>query len=200
MSQIDQLIHGLDWWEFYDLCEELLRITGVADEIAKEIDAIFVQDSLPYTITPSGIAWRLSPPAQEVVAETRHLLTQPELVGPSQQWEKASGHLSKRPPDPENCIKDAVGALEGLARILANKPSETLGQIIKPLAPQLGMHSALANAVSNVYGYRGDEQAIAHGATSPLSDIIAEAELVLHWCAATMVYLIKKKKDNAARK
>ena len=79
-----------------------------------------------------------------------------------------------------------------MARILGNKPSGTLGQIIKPLAAQLGMHAALANAVSNIYGYRGDEQAIAHGATSALSDIIAEAELVLHWCAATMVYMVKK--------
>ena len=199
MPQIRQLVTGLDCWEFYELCEELLRITGAPDKVAEEIDALFVRESLPYKITSSGITWRLSPPASEAVSEARHLLAQPEFAGPSQQWEKAFSHLSERPPDPENCIKDAVGALEGLARILGNKPSETLGQIIKPLAVQLGMHSALANALSNIYGYRSDEQAIAHGATSAFSDILVEAELVLHWCAAAMAYLTKKK-DRAAIK
>ncbi|MBI4295299.1 MAG: hypothetical protein HY669_03940 [Chloroflexi bacterium] len=192
MAQIRQLVYELEWWEFYDLCEELLRITGAPDEVAEELDTIFVQQGLPYSISSTGIAWRLSAPASAVFVQTKELLQHPNLMGPSQQWDKALEHLSKRPPDAENCIKDAVGALEGLARILSAKPSDTLGQIIKPLGTQLGVHPALTSAVSSVYGYRGDEQAIAHGATSALQDLVAEAEMVLHWCAAAMLFLAKK--------
>ena len=192
MARIRWLIYSLEWWEYYDISEELLWITGVPEQVANELDTVFVQERLPYRITTSGVEWRLNQPAAEAVSNARSLLNRPEFAGPSQQWEKALGHLSERPPDPENGIKDAVGALEGMARILAAKPSETLGQIIRPLATNLRIHPALANAVSNVYGYRGDEQAIAHGAISALQDLIAEAELLLHWCAAAILYLAKK--------
>jgi hypothetical protein len=99
--------------------------------------------------------------------------------------------LAKRPPDAENCIKDAVGAMEGIARLLSND-DRSLGKIITPLAEQLGMHSALASAVSKLYGYRGDEQGIAHGATQALGQKTHEAEMVLHWSAATITYLVNK--------
>jgi len=192
MSQIRALLQALEWWEFYDVCEELVRLSGKPEQVAEEIDSVFRLEGLPYTITSGGIEWRLSQPAADAAQAARQLLQAKDLAGPSTQWEKAQGHLARRPPDPENCIKDAVGALEGVARILAGKPADTLGHLIRPLAVQLRMHSALANAVSNLYGYRGDEQAIAHGATTALQDLIAEAELVLHWCAAAMVYLAKK--------
>ena len=57
-----------------------------------------------------------------------------ELVAPARQWRKAQEHLSKRPPDHENCVKDAVGALEGVARILTGKTGQTLSKILPDLA------------------------------------------------------------------
>jgi hypothetical protein len=197
MSQIRGLIYGLDWWEFYDVAEELLRLTGSPEDVAVEVDGLFSSEGLPYAMTPSGIQWRFSEPAGEAVQEARRLLVDEErLRGPAQQWDKALGHLAQRPPDAENCIKDAVGALEGLARIISGHPSNTLGQIVKPLADQLGVHGALASAISSLYGYRGDEQAIAHGATQPLANIIPEAELVSHWAAAAIVYLVKRERQR----
>lgn len=143
-------------------------------------------------MTSSGIQWRLGVPATASVEEARTALSAPGSEGPAQQWEKARGHLAKRPPDCENSIKDAVGALEGAARILARRPSDTLGQVIKAFGPQLGVHPALTLAIGNLYGYRGDEQAVAHGATQARKDLLPEAELVLHWSAAAIVYLIAK--------
>lgn len=194
IADIDNLVRGLQWWEFYDLCEELLRCTGRPDELAAKIDAVFASEGLPYTMTPSGIEWRLSSAAEQITQDARRLLLQdPKFQGPAEQWEKALGHLARRPPDPENSIKDAVGALEGVARMISGRSSDTLGQIIKPLAEKLGMHPALAGAVSNLYGYRGDEAAIAHGATRPLDEIIPEAEMILHWTAAAIIYFVKKR-------
>jgi hypothetical protein len=46
--------------------------------------------------------------------------------------------------------------------------------------------------VCELYAYRGDEQAVAHGATKELNATPAEAELVLHLSAGLIVYLAKK--------
>jgi len=195
MSEIRQLIQSLQWWEFYDICEELLRVSSNPEMLARKIDGLFRQHRLPYKITEAGIDWRLSGPADSSLKEAKRLLvSSAELQGPAQQFEKAQKHLAGRPPDPENCIKDAIGALEGVARIVSGDSSATFGQIIKPLSDRLEIHGALASAMSNLYGYRGDEGAIGHGTTQPLKNLIAEAELVLHWCAACIVYLAEKAK------
>jgi hypothetical protein len=196
MAQVTELINSLKWWEFYDLCEEMLRISKAPDELSKDIEAVFVQENLPYSITTAGITWRLSEPAEEAVTQTRHLLSQPEFAGPSGQWERALHALSQRPPDSIGCIRDAIGAMEGLGRILSNRPNDTLGQITNPFATQIGMHPALARAISSIYGYRGDENGIGHGATSPLQVLEPEAEFILLLSAATMIYLTKKKQAS----
>ena len=145
-------IQNLEWWEFYDVCEELLRISKDPEPLATELEALFVQEGLPYRIDTDGIHWRLSEPAEASRAQaTRLLVERADLGGPAEQWDKAQGHLAARPPDPENCIK------------------------IDPLP-----------------GFRGDQQGIGHGATDALDELTAEAELVLHWCAAGILYLVKK--------
>lgn len=198
IGQIGDLINSLEWWECYDFCEELLGHSRLREELAAEIDGIFASEGLAYRMTANGIEWRFSQPAEATISEARHLLVENEsFAGPCEQWEKALGHLGRRPPDPENCIKDSIGALEGLARILSGSPSETLGQIIKPLAGRLGIHPALASAISNLYGYRSDEQAVAHGATAALQGLVLEAELVVHWSAAVVVYLTRKSAREA---
>jgi hypothetical protein len=54
------------------------------------------------------------------------------------------------------------------------------------------MHPALAGVVEKVYAYRGDEDAVAHGATAELEDLDEDAELIVHIAAALIVYLAKK--------
>jgi hypothetical protein len=192
MTKIRALINDLQWFEFYDVTEELVRMSDDRERMAREIDAIFASEGLPYRMTASGVDWRYSEAAVEEMEQAeRSLATDPRFAGPLAQWQKARQHLSDRPPDSENCIKDAVGAVEGVARILHGS-SDTLGQIIKPLGKSLGVHAALTGAISNLYGYLGDEQAVAHGATVAPSDLLPEAEFLLHSCAATIVFLLRK--------
>jgi hypothetical protein len=120
------------------------------------------------------------------------LVTEERFRGPAEQWEKARTHLNKRPPDAENCVKDAIGALEGTARIITGQKSKTLGDLTRPIADQLGFHPTLGGAMSKLYGFRGDEPGIGHGATEPSRGLIEEAEMVLHWSAAAIAFLVKK--------
>jgi len=193
MKMIRSLFLEAEWWQVYDLCETLVKLCRFREQIAERIDAIFAEEGVPYRMTADGIVWRFTEAATEALAETtRYLVDDGALRGPSGQWRKALEHLSERPPDAENCIKDAIGAVEGAARILSGRETDTLSALIKPFAKEIGMHPALAGVVEKLYAYRGDEQAVAHGATQEPRDLIAEAELVLHISAAVIVYFSKK--------
>jgi len=190
---IRRLINNVEWSGYYDLCEELVRQSGSPERVIAELEAIFTEEGLPYSMTADGLQWRQGQPAVEAIEEaTQRLVQSKRFSGPAEQWEKARNHLNEKPPDAENCIKDAVGALEGTARIISGQPSRTLGQLIQPLAGELEIHPALASAISNLYGFRSDGQGIGHGATEPSQGLIEEAEMALHWCAAAIVLLVKK--------
>lgn len=190
------LIHEAQWWEYYEICEALVRVATNQSEVANRIEALFAAENLAYAMTENGIIWRYSNPAKETVDEAERLLVDdPKLAAPARQWRKAQEHLSKRPPDHENCVKDAVGALEGVARILTGKTGQTLSRILPELAARAGMHKTLEIAIDKLYAYRGDEHGVAHGATNTeLANLAAEAEMVLYWAGGAIVYFAKKKK------
>lgn len=193
MNMIRALFRAAEWWQIYDLAENLVKMCSRHDEMATRIEGIFAEANVPYAMTPKGIVWRFSEPAVEAITVTSRLLVeQPALVGPAQQWEKAVAHLSARPPDSENCIKDAIGAVEGTGRILSGRKKETLSTLITPFAKDVGIHGSLAAMIGKLYAYRGDEEAVAHGATKELKVTPADAEFVLHVSAATIVYFTKK--------
>jgi len=194
MGMIRWLFREVEWWEVYDLCETLVRLAHKAEVVAERIEALFAQENLPYAMTQNGIEWRSSKPAHAAIKEAENaLLADEELRGPAGQWQKALSHLAERPPDSENCIKDAIAALEGAARILSGREGETLSKLIAPFAKEIEMHPALAAIAEKLYAYRGDEQGAAHGATRESQNLTAEAELTLHVSAALIVYLAKRK-------
>jgi hypothetical protein len=189
------LILEAQWWEFYEVCEALVRVAKDQTQVVNRIEALFAAENLAYAMTDAGIVWRYSAPAKQTIKETEHLLVAaPDLAAPARQWRKAQAHLSKRPPDYENCVKDAVGALEGVARILTGKTGQTLTKILPDLARTVGMHKTLETAIDKLYAYRGDEQGVVHGAThTELANLAAEAEMILSWTAAAIIYFAKKK-------
>jgi hypothetical protein len=194
---VQSLIMTSRWEQFYNICDVLLEFCsgGQGERFREELDALFLEEGLPYEVVGWKIEWRGGIPLfREAITSALGLLKSgPGLAGPAEQLAKALEHLNRRPPDAENCVKDAVGALEGAARILSDEPKRTLGPLLRSLATRLKVHPALAEAMSSVYGYSSDEEAVRHGATTALKGPVEEAELVLHWCAASIVYLVRKR-------
>jgi hypothetical protein len=200
--EVGDLIMLCKWYEFYDICEKLVQLCADSSRsrLDSEIDSVFEDEGLPYSMGDGLVVWRGGTPLfrEAVIGALGLLGTDARFAGPARQLGKASQHLNRRPPDAENCVKDAVGALEGVAGILFNEPKATLGELMKRHAGRLNVHPALggaillSGAVSKVYGYSSDEDAIRHGAAGALKEPLEEAELVLHWCAASIVYLIRK--------
>ena len=68
-------------------------------------------------------------------------------------------------PDYRNSIKESISGVESLVAATVNKGKGTLGQLIKKLEDEIGLHPALKTAFSNLYGYTSDEGGIRHALT-----------------------------------
>jgi hypothetical protein len=197
INTIAELVGKCEWFEFYDLVEEVVQIL----EPHSDLQALFVNDfnhallrnHVGYELREGRIEKVGARQPEAVIAEVRAILRDPELVGPDQQFQKAIGFFNRRPePDVENCVKDAVGAVEALARILLNDASILLGKAMKKIGEQKGVHPTLQKLVENLYAYRGDAEGAAHGKTGAKASVTeADAEFVLHTSAACIVYLAR---------
>lgn len=198
IEAIGKTIYQCEWFKFYDICE--LAYEVLAEKLPRRLDGfesavneIFAMDLLPWCFKDGLITPARPAEITEIFEQAKSLLSDPRFMGPDEQFRKANQHLAKRPdPDTENCVKDAVGSLEGIARIVTKQPDRTLGQILNREPLKSMVPSLLLAAIEKVYAYRGDAPGVAHGQTGPSTIGIEEADWVLSMCAATMVYLAKR--------
>ena len=97
MQKIQDLIYGLEWWEFYDACEALLRFSRQPEKLAARIEALFASEGLPYKMRPDGIKWRLSEPATEISDEVTVLAS--TAAWPKQCPNFTATEVMKKPSD-----------------------------------------------------------------------------------------------------
>jgi len=197
MTWIAALLNGCKWYEFYDLVETVIdafeRGYSGASAFVNDVNQVLVRNYVGYEIRDYRVERVGAREAEVAIAEARGILRDPELQAADEQFQKAIGFFNQRPqPDVENCVKDAVGAVEALARILLGKPSIQLNDAIKEIGEQRGIHKALQQMVDKLYAYRGDAPGAAHGKTGAKPPITPlDAEFVLHTSAACIVYLAR---------
>ena len=206
-NKIEELLVNCEWYTFWDVCE-LLSAYFDTDESWKHqyprlnksafeerMNQIFADNSVGYELKEGKIERIGAPYIDEVVTQARQVLRNPAYAGPDEQFEKAISFLNQRPnPDTANCLGDAVGAVEGLARIVTGKEKDTLSDILKKDTRfKSGIPGALLEMMQKLYAYRGDAEGVAHGQTSTdKTPAVEEAELVLGISASCMIYLAKK--------
>ena len=111
---------------------------------------------------------------------------------PLKQLLKARSFLyGTESPDAENCIKESVGALEGMVRVLFNE-ARTLGDLLPKLRAKYLGHPAMDKILQSVYAVRGDAPGVAHGSHEESKLGLTDAEFVFNTCMACMIYLAKK--------
>jgi len=130
---------------------------------------------------------------RELIEKARKLLLNPDYAGPNSQFNKALEFFSRRPkPDLENCVKDAVGALEGLARILLKDNNITLGKAVNVLVEKNIIRKPFDKTFHALYGFVSSEPGPRHGAHVLSSIDIPEAEFVLYNSAVCILFLANK--------
>jgi hypothetical protein len=105
------------------------------------------------------------------------------------QLGKAYGFLRAKNPDYANAAKEAVAALESIARVITG--ASTLGRAIMELEQQKRIDSPTAKALGALYEYRSRTPGVGHGGKTPPSTEIAEARLIVNLCASASLYLLE---------
>ena len=115
-----------------------------------------------------------------------------ELTPVRSQWLKAKNFIYAATPDYENSIKESISAVESCLMVLLNKPTGTLGKIIK----HVGLDSDIERLISQAYGYTSNRAFVRHGGTTASTLTQAEAEFFLEFAASCIVYITSKLKQS----
>ena len=195
---IEQLIMSCAWWVFYDICEIILNALDIdheREELSTEINTMFAEERLGFELRDGLIEKVGSGFVDAQVQEARYLLREPEFKGGDEHFEKAIKAINVRPnPDVENCIKDAVSAIESVGRIIASDNRALLSKIVRDMVRNGDIPKLIGETIQKVYAYRGDEPGVAHGLVGDSNVTEDEAECVLAMSAAIIIYLVNKHK------
>lgn len=106
-------------------------------------------------------------------------LSSPRYQAPQEAFRKAVAFLTGPERDLANGAKEAVSAVESLAKIITEQPKATLGDAVKTLRVQGKVCPPLDQLFTSVYGASSQMGGVRHGGID-LPDITdAEATLVL---------------------
>jgi hypothetical protein len=197
---IETMIMGSEWHQFYDICQVLWDNFGYdknkhQEEISKQINLLFREERLGFELRDGKVEKVGSGYIDAQIKETRYLLKEPEFKSADELFEKAIRDLNIRPePDVENCIKDAVAAIESVSKIIIGDKDAKLETIIKSGVQKGAIPQLLDQTILKLHAYRGNEPAVAHGGIQPSKVTTDEAEFVLAMSAAIIDYLVKKRK------
>jgi len=201
-SAIDVLINKSACWQFYDICEVMWanpysEYSSHQEELSVQVNALFREEQVGFELTDNGRVEKVGSGFIDAhVKEARYLLKEPEFKGADEHFEKAVKALNIRPqPDVENCVKDAVSAIESVGRIMVNDDTALLSDIIKDMSSKGVIPKPLDQVIQKIYAYRGDQPGVAHGLVGASKVTIDEAEFVLVMSAAIIIYLVKKRQS-----
>lgn len=214
-SEIKQMaMISFRWFEIFDLIEFLFitvqyydydeserewnvfpnRVGEARYQYTKDINNLLSSENLGWRLK-KGRLERLGSEFldKEVVEKVSKLLLNPDFIGPNNQFNKALEFFSKRPkPDLENCVKEAVCALEGLVRILLKDKNITFGDAINHMVGRKIIRKPLDKTFHSLYGFVSSEPGPRHGAHILPTIDLAETEYVLYNAATCMLFLADK--------
>lgn len=201
-QEVDDLIHSLKWFKFYDMCEKLnsleeVRHQGVMSPayvetlFSHELNKLFAEENVIYRMNEEGkIHPEGSEQFEEAIHEAIEKLVDPIFQPPLEQFEKALGFRNGLPPDHANAVKEAVNSLEAVLQIVTNKPSVALPQVLTN--SDLGYDSHIERIMKELYGLGCAVQGGRHAGVGGLIPSAIEADCAIHFSAACIAYAISK--------
>jgi len=198
---IESWIENNSWWEFLDLCELFYlyfdrNLSLFRGRFSEKLNSLFREEKIGYEMREGKIERVGNEYTGQYITEARKLLKDEKYIGAQQHFEKALGYINVRPnPDVENCVKDAVAAIESVGRTITGNEKALLNDIVKNMVANGVIPQPLDQVIQKLYAYRGNQPGVAHGAVGASQVTIDEAEFVLAASAATIIYLVNKGKN-----
>lgn len=93
-------------------------------------------------------------------------------------------------PDYHNAAKEAVSAVEQLARIVTGKPEATLGEAINEIRRSQRVQAPLLKGIEEIWGWASNAPGVRHGSAPRLTVDETTARYILKQCDAAMLLLL----------
>lgn len=118
------------------------------------------------------------------------LLSPPRYAGPAAHWQKSDEFARADQRDLPNAAKEAICAVEGLARIVTGAHADTLGELIKKLKTSHSVNPAMAKTLEGLWGFTSNSPGVRHGGATPATIDESEARYVVDGCEAALRFLL----------
>lgn len=188
MKHIRDHFFQCKWHEVYSFLEFVVRHTkDIQDKLPDYLNTVLQTETAGYRFIDGLVVPVTS--AQEVDA-LKEALGEARFKGVDQHLSRALELLSDRAnPDYRNAIKEAISAVEAMARHVTGTPRATLGDALKTLEKSGKLHSSLSGGFSKLYGYTSDASGIRHAMLDEPNLTQADAKYFLLSCTSFVNYL-----------
>jgi hypothetical protein len=192
---------GIEWYEVYDFIEfiaasyhNIVRFGPYNQgKIHLICNQLFERELSGYRFI-SGVLAPITNPAETAeISAAIDITSRTGLDGAHAHIHTALHLLSQRPtPDYRNSIKEAISAVESVAKVLGSENAQGLTGALTELSKKTNIHGALQSGFIKLYGYASDEDGIRHAILDESSVGFDEAKYMIVSCSAFVNYLIAK--------
>jgi len=208
---LKEYFYSLSWYEFYDMIEFVAenhrhmtrRSSGYRsdylyhqvdnDRVRLAFNGILERELSGYRFV-AGILSPISDRAEvEEIADAVETAHKTGLMGAVEHIRTALVLLGKKPePDYRNSIKEAISAVESVAKQIGGTKSSGIDGALEELAKNSQLHGALKAGFKSLYGFTSDADGIRHAILDQPNVGFAEAKYMVVACSAFVHYLIQK--------
>lgn len=196
--------YSLQWHDVYDLIEfvvqnhERERLPVSVGQIIRVVNGILETERSGYRFVGKTLTPISDPVEVAAVLDALETSASHGLRGAHEHIRTAVSLLGKKPePDYRNATKEAISAVESVAKLISGADNSTLDPALKRLAETAGIHGALRAGFSKIYGFTSDDDGIRHAILDAPTVGFAEAKYMVVSCSAFVNYLIGKADDAA---
>jgi hypothetical protein len=182
------------WYEVYDFLEYVVKnyFSKSKNKKFMELCNSFLERELSAYRFVGGKITQIT--SQEEISEIE------EALNISRPFKAVTIHIKtalalfsdKKSPDYRNSIKESISAVEAICKLIVKKENPDLGQALKIMENEIGLHPALKKAFNNLYGYTSDDKGIRHALLEEAELYPEDAKFMLISCSAFVNYLVSK--------
>jgi hypothetical protein len=193
VKKLREYFFAAKWYEVYDFVE-FIAANGPEENregFIEVCNSCLERENSAYRFA-NGILTEITS-EQEVQSLEEAIAKSSPFYGVREHLTTALALMSNRQsPDYRNSIKESISAVESLCKHLAKDDNATLGQALKRLEKETGLHPALKTAFTSLYGYTNDADGIRHALMDESNLTKADARFMLICCSAFVNYAIDK--------
>lgn len=193
-KKIRKIFYNYEWYEVYDFIEFIVYSYPYKDDNQGFMDLCnsFLERELSAYRFIGGKITQIT--SEEEISEIE------EALEISKPLKAVNTHLKtaldlladRKSPNYRNSIKESISAVEAICNIITKEKNTTLGQALKKIEDEVGLHSALKSAFSSLYGYTSDADGIRHALLDEPNLYFEDAKFMLVSCSTFINYLIIK--------